>query len=122
MVTKSGTTQWHGNLFWFYQSPFLRANSPQNKAAGLDRSQFVQNVPGGSLGGPIWKDKAFFFVNVELLHALSTSLVSRTVYTQQAQALLTWIRSTSISQRTASAGSSRLFWAAAWCAHPWKPA
>lgn len=85
MVTKSGTNQWHGNLFWFYQSPFLRANSPQNKAAGLDRSQFVQNVPGGSLGGPIWKDKAFFFVNVELLHALTTSLVSRTVYTQQAR-------------------------------------
>jgi TonB-dependent Receptor Plug Domain. len=85
MVTKSGTNQWHGNLFWFYQSPFLRANSPQNKAAGLGKSQFVQNVPGGSLSGPIWKDKAFFFVNVELLHALSTSLVTRTVYTQQAR-------------------------------------
>jgi hypothetical protein len=85
MVTKSGTNQWHGNLFWFYQSPFLRANTPQNKAAGLPRGQFVQNIPGGSLGGPIWKDKAFFFVNVELLHALTSSLLSRTVYTQQAR-------------------------------------
>ena len=87
MVTKSGTNQWHGTLFWFYQSPFLRANSPENKALNppKGRSQFVQNIPGGSLGGPIWRDKAFFFVNVELLHALSSSLVTRTVYTQEAR-------------------------------------
>lgn len=87
MVTKSGSNQWHGNLFWFYQSPFLRANSPQNKATTpmTPKSQFVQNIPGGSLGGPIWKDKAFFFVNVELLHALSSTLLTRTVYTQQAR-------------------------------------
>jgi hypothetical protein len=87
MVTKSGTNQWHGNLFWFYQSPFLRANTPQNKATTpiTPKSQFVQNVPGGSLSGPIWKDKAFFFVNVELLHALTSTLVSRTVYTSQAR-------------------------------------
>ncbi|MBS1800535.1 MAG: carboxypeptidase regulatory-like domain-containing protein [Acidobacteria bacterium] len=87
MVTKSGSNQWHGNLFWFYQSPFLRANSPQNKAASpqLGRSQFVQNIPGGSIGGPIWKDKAFFFFNIELLHALSSSTVTRTVYTQAAR-------------------------------------
>ena len=85
MVTKSGTNQWHGNAFWFYQSPFLRANTPQNKAAGLGRGQFVQHVYGGSLGGPIWKDKAFFFVNIEALHALTSTLVSRAVYTQQAR-------------------------------------
>lgn len=85
MVTKSGTNQFHGNLFEFYQSPFLRANTAAAKAAGLPRGQFVQNIPGGSLGGPIWKDKAFFFVNVELLHALTTSVVTRTVYTQSAR-------------------------------------
>jgi hypothetical protein len=85
MVTKSGTNQWHGNLFWFYQSPFLRANSPQNKSAGLPRGQYVQNIPGGSLSGPIWKDKAFFFTNVELLHAATSTALTRTVYTQQAR-------------------------------------
>ncbi|MDQ2925378.1 MAG: hypothetical protein M3R43_07480, partial [Acidobacteriota bacterium] len=86
LVTRSGTNQFHGNLFEFYQSPFLRANSPAAKAAGLPRTQFVQNIPGGSLGGPIWKDKAFFFVNVELLHALTGTIVSRTVYTAAARA------------------------------------
>lgn len=87
MVTKSGTNNWHGNLFWFYQSPFLRANSPQNKATTpiTPKSQYVQNIPGGSLSGPIWKDKAFFFVNVELLHALQSTLVTRNVYTAQAR-------------------------------------
>jgi hypothetical protein len=106
MVTKSGTNQWHGNLFWFYQSPFLRANTPQNKAAGLGRSQFVQNVPGGSLGGPIFKDKAFFFVNVELLHALSTSLVTRTVYTQAARQGLFRYASSGRNQPTGVTGAS----------------
>jgi hypothetical protein len=86
MVTRSGTNQFHGNLFEFYQSPFLRANSAAAKAAGLPPTQFVQNIPGGSIGGPIWRDKAFFFANVELLHALTSSVVTRTVYTAAARA------------------------------------
>jgi hypothetical protein len=88
MVTKSGTNKFHGNLFEFYQSPFLRANSPVNKALTpqLPRSQFVQNMPGGSLGGPIFKDKTFFFVNIELLHALTSTPVDRIVYTAAARA------------------------------------
>lgn len=94
MVTRSGTNQFHGNLFEFYQSPFLRANDAAAKAAGLPPTQFVQNVPGGSLGGPIWKDKAFFFVNVELLHALTSSVVTRYVYTAQArQGLFRYVNS-----------------------------
>lgn len=106
MVTKSGTNQWHGNLFWFYQSPFLRANTPQNKAAGLPRGQFVQQVPGGSLGGPIWKDKAFFFVNVELLHALTSTLQSQKVYTQAARQGLFRYATGSRNQPAGVAGAS----------------
>ena len=85
MVTKSGTNQFHGNLFWFYQSPFLEANTAAAKAIGHPRPQFVQNIYGGSLGGPIWRDKAFFFANVELLHALTGTPVTRTVYTAAAR-------------------------------------
>ena len=106
MVTKSGTNQWHGNLFWFYQSPFLRANTPQNKAAGLGRSQYVQNLGGGSLGGPIFKDKAFFFVNVELLHALTSTLASRTVYTAQARQGLFRYASSGRNQPAGVSGAS----------------
>ena len=87
MVTKSGTNQFHGNLFEFYQSPFLQANTPAAKAFNPphSRPQFVQNIYGGSLGGPIWRDKAFFFANVELLHALTGTPVTRTVYTAAAR-------------------------------------
>src|SRR5215469_10115822 len=85
MVTKSGTNHFHGNLFEFYQSPFLQANTAAAKAINHPRPQFVQNIYGGSLGGPIWKDKAFFFANVELLHALTGTPVTRTVYTAAAR-------------------------------------
>jgi hypothetical protein len=85
MVTRSGTNQFHGNAFEFYQSPFLQANTPAAKAIAQPRPQFVQNIYGGSLGGPIWKDKAFFFANVELLHALTGVPVTRTVYTAAAR-------------------------------------
>src|SRR6266851_5576951 len=61
MVTRSGSNRFHGNLFWFYQSPFLRANTAAAKSAGLPRGQYVQNMPGGSIGGPLFKDKTFFF-------------------------------------------------------------
>ena len=110
MVTKSGTNQFHGNLFWFYQSPFLQANTAAAKAATpkpLSRPQFVQNIPGGSLGGPIWRDKLFFFANVELLHALSSSVVTRTVYTQSARSgILRYMSSANGAIRNGNAGST----------------
>jgi hypothetical protein len=87
MVTKSGSNSFHGNGFWFYQSPFLQANTAQNKAnvPPKERSQFVQNIYGGSVGGPIRKDKDFFFTNVQLLHALNSYLTTRTVFTNSAK-------------------------------------
>lgn len=91
MVTKSGTNNFHGNGFWFYQSPFLNANDPATKALQLGknqpniRPQFVQNIYGGSLGGPIIKSKTFFFANVQLLHALNSPFLTRTVYTDTAK-------------------------------------
>ncbi|MEO5936232.1 MAG: carboxypeptidase regulatory-like domain-containing protein, partial [Terriglobales bacterium] len=83
MVTKSGTNQFHGNGFWYYQTPAITANTAANKAftPQLPRAQFVQNIYGGSLGGPIFKNKTFFFGNIQLLHAVNSSTVTRTVYT-----------------------------------------
>lgn len=74
MVTKSGTNSLHGNGFWFYQTPGIIANSAANKAATpqIKRPQFVQNIYGGSLGGPVIKNHTFFFVNLQLLHALNS--------------------------------------------------
>jgi hypothetical protein len=85
MVTRSGTNQLHGNLFYFYRTPALNANEWENNVNGIARSQFVQHIPGLSVGGPIKKNKTFFFANVQVLRAVNTTTFTRTVYTQQAR-------------------------------------
>lgn len=86
LITKSGTNDFHGNLFEYYRTPRLDAKSYPITIAKLPKEQFVQHIFGGSVGGPILKDKAFFFTNLQLLRAYDTGLVTRTVYTPQARA------------------------------------
>jgi len=87
MVTHSGTNAFHGNAFFFYQTPALLANDPVNKASTppLPRQQFVQKIPGFSLGGPIKKNKTFFFTNLQVLRTLRSVHVSSTVLTDSAR-------------------------------------
>jgi hypothetical protein len=63
--TRSGTNAFHGNVFWFYQTPGLNAHDP---GSTVGKPQFVQNILGFSVGGPIIKNKTFFFVNTQFLH------------------------------------------------------
>ncbi|MEP6902401.1 MAG: TonB-dependent receptor [Actinomycetota bacterium] len=100
LVTRSGTNNFHGNLFEYYQTPRFNAKSyPTTIQPIAPKEQFVQHIFGGSLGGPLFnpgfgegtkgfdllKDKAFFFFNLQLLRAYDTALVTRTVYTQSAR-------------------------------------
>jgi hypothetical protein len=87
MVTKSGTNQFHGAGFFYYQTPALRANPVNNKVTipFIGRPQWVQKIPGGSIGGPIIKNKTFFFVNVQRLTTLRTAKETATVYTPTAR-------------------------------------
>ncbi|MGB7846269.1 MAG: TonB-dependent receptor [Candidatus Acidiferrum sp.] len=85
MGTRQGTNEFHGNVFWFYQTPGLNANDPANKENGLDRPQFVQHIPGFSIGGPIFKNKTFFFMNMQFLHASQDFSVNNIVYTKEAR-------------------------------------
>jgi len=87
LETKKGTNQYHGNVFYFYQTPGLNANDPGNKNQDppLGRPQFVQHIPGFSVGGPIFKDKTFFFVNTQFLHTHRTSSVTSLIYTPSAR-------------------------------------
>jgi Carboxypeptidase regulatory-like domain len=62
-VMKRGSNQFHGNAFWEARNSFFNANSYTNNALGLPRAFQVLNDWGGSLGGPLWKNKVFFFVN-----------------------------------------------------------
>ena len=64
IVTKSGTNQWHGSAMEYYRSGALGARNYFNFDA-QPKNPFLNNQFGGSLGGPIVKDKAFFFFDYE---------------------------------------------------------
>jgi hypothetical protein len=63
-VLKSGTKKWHGSLFEYNRIQALAANDFFSNRAGL-RDHLVRNQFGASLGGPIYKDKTFFFSTFE---------------------------------------------------------
>jgi Carboxypeptidase regulatory-like domain len=61
MVTKSGTNHFHGNINEYHRDTDLEANEWFNNFDGVPRGGLIRNQFGGNVGGPIWKDKAFFF-------------------------------------------------------------
>ncbi len=62
IVTKSGTNQLHGGLFEYIRNRDFDANDYFNNRLGLPRLDLKRNQFGATLGGPIHKDKAFFFL------------------------------------------------------------
>ena len=64
-VTKSGTNHFHGTGFWYYRDQSMNANDPVNKLNGQPKSPFHFNQFGGALGGPIVKNRLFFFTDYE---------------------------------------------------------
>ncbi len=61
MVTKSGTNDFHGALFEYHRDTTTEANDWFNNNAGVPRAPLIRNQFGGNMGGPIRKNKAFFF-------------------------------------------------------------
>lgn len=70
-VLKGGTNQWHGSLFEYNRIQDLAANSWFSNANGL-QDRLIRNQFGGSVGGPIVKDKTFFYFTTEF-HRLRLS-------------------------------------------------
>jgi hypothetical protein len=65
VVTKSGTNQVHGNAFWFFRDRAMNANSALNKARNIARPPYHYNQFGGTVGGPVVKDKFFYFLSYD---------------------------------------------------------
>ncbi|HYE25549.1 MAG TPA: carboxypeptidase regulatory-like domain-containing protein [Clostridia bacterium] len=72
VVTKSGTNAYHGTGFWFYRDQALNAYDPiqklNTKVAGRpvgDKAKYHFNQFGGNVGGPIVKNRAFFFFDYD---------------------------------------------------------
>ena len=79
LVTRSGSNEWHGSVFEFYRSKGLAANDFFNNRTGVEKPQLIRHSFGGGGGGPIVKDRAFFFYSYEGLRQLSQTSVVRTV-------------------------------------------
>src|SRR6266480_3296884 len=65
-ILKSGTREFHGDVYEFFRNDILNANDYFLNAAGQKRPPVKQNIFGGSLGGPVGREKyGFFFVNYQ---------------------------------------------------------
>jgi len=81
VVTKSGTNNFHGSAFEFYRDTFLNVHDFFHKTAPI----FHQNQFGGTMGGPVWKNKSFFFFGLQDTRARQPGANSNgttNVYTQ----------------------------------------
>ncbi len=65
LVIKSGTNQFHGTGYDFNRNEALAANTPFANGYAQERDRFI--IYGGSVGGPIFKDKTFFFVTTSTI-------------------------------------------------------
>jgi hypothetical protein len=61
-ITKSGTNSWHGSAYEFFRNTVFDSS---NYLTGSTKPPFVRNQFGGSGGGPVFKNKLFFFVDYE---------------------------------------------------------
>jgi hypothetical protein len=62
IVGKSGTNQFHGSAWEFFRNTSLNSNDFFTKQAGMPRAVLKHNQFGATFGGPVWKDRTFFFL------------------------------------------------------------
>jgi Carboxypeptidase regulatory-like domain/TonB dependent receptor len=77
--TKSGTNQFHGSLYEFNRVSALAANTYQNDSNGVAKPGFTRNQFGYSIGGPIIKNKLFFFSSTEWTRVRSSATNTQSI-------------------------------------------
>jgi len=82
LVTKSGTNDFHGSLYEYRRGSETAANDFFNNRNGVARPVLLINLFGASVGGPIKRNKAFFFVNYEGRRDASATSINRNVPTE----------------------------------------
>ena len=79
MITRSGTNTLSGTAFYFDRRPEYNANEWENNIDHLAKRNFTQKMPGFSVGGPIQRNKTFFFglfdLNANHMRSLDNFLV-----------------------------------------------
>jgi len=79
LVTKSGSNDLHGAAYWAHRNTITAANGFFNNSSGIERSKLLINIPGARIGGPIKKNKLFYFFNWEQRNDRSESNEERVV-------------------------------------------
>lgn len=83
VATKAGTNDFHGTLFAFNRVSALASNDFDDNAQGLPKSVFTRNQFGYSIGGPVKREKLFFFNSTEWIRVRSSANVINWVPTPQ---------------------------------------
>ena len=84
-VTRSGTNQFDTSLYHYYRSPKFNTNYYFNEYRGLPKNQVTVHQFGGRVGGPLVKNKAFFFFNYEQFYLPNEATRTRTIISPEAQ-------------------------------------
>jgi len=87
-ITKSGTNGFHGDLVWNWNGDRLNANDFFANSEGLARPKSISNQWAADVGGPIRKDKTFFYADTEGLYYTLPSAGVVTIPTPQLQAYI----------------------------------
>jgi hypothetical protein len=95
-VTRSGTNQFIGSAYYYMQHYKLNANTWFNNRDGAPKADDVLYQPGARLGGPIWRGRAFFFVNYEESRSPGANTENRTILHPRAEQ--GWFRWTASGQ------------------------
>jgi hypothetical protein len=81
VVTRGGTNNYHGTAYWFGRYNALGARDFFNQRVNGPQDPYVRNDFGASLGGPVWKDRTFFFLNGEVQRFRTTRTAVQTTPT-----------------------------------------
>jgi hypothetical protein len=76
IVTKSGTNDYRGSFFELFRDKSMNAQTETEKRGGIDKQDYRRNQFGGSVGGPLVKDRAHFFAAVERTNQDTTQAVT----------------------------------------------
>jgi hypothetical protein len=82
-VTKSGTNSFHGNAQWYWNGREMNANDFISNASDAPRPFSNANQWAASIGGPVWKDHTWFFVDTEGLRFVLPNVDVETIPTPQ---------------------------------------
>lgn len=72
VTLKSGTNELHGSVFEYLQNGALNANRWENNRSGKQRGQYAQNIFGAAVGGPLIKNRTFWFADYQGTRIAST--------------------------------------------------